>query len=442
MLPMTHQLVRQVRCNVIATIGGLIFAAVCAYGNAIDPTVRARLQQTVDSVLRAEDIQGVSAAVLLEGDVWVGAAGTSYVGRPITPEMVFGIGSNTKTCTALTLLRLQEQGLLRLDAAIGQWIPTHPHIDSAITVRQLLQHTSGIGDFSALRAYRDACLADPSRVWKASELMALIPEREFERGTSWMYCNTNYFLAGVIAESVTGFQLQNLYRRELCELLDLDSTRLVPQDSVVGELAHRWMGGRDASSTPMSAEWSGAGAAGAIVSTASEMVQLYDALFRSKVLTQESLQQLTDFEGPNQYGLGISRKTIAGEPVIGHSGEIRGYSSLVFWIPSLQASVAVLTNSIPSNPLAVAAAIIRVLRDRTTSVDPDGSASCVFFPVAVHDLAGRIVLHAEDAHSLTGLLPGVYTLIGATRSWLICVNADNTVGVCKSFVVSASTSIE
>lgn len=413
--------IAQWHVNLMLLIGVLRVGAI-----DFDPELRTRLQLAIDSVQRAENIQGVSAAVIIGNDAWAGGSGASHEGRPLTPDMLLGIGSNTKTCTAVTLLRLHERGVLDLDDAVGKWIPAHPNIDSAITLRQLLHHSSGVGDYSELRAYRDACLAEPTRMWTSSELLALIPPREFEPGSSWSYSNSNYFLAALAAEAASGMSMHQLYRRELFDALALDSTRLFPQERLIGELAHRWMGGRDAAATPMTAEWSGAGAAGAVISTSSEMVQFYDALFHGKVITQESLDQLTDFDGPNQYGLGISRKVISGEVVIGHSGEIRGYSSLIFWIPTLQASVSVLTNSIPSNPLAVAAAIVRVLRDQTTSVQDDVGSTRYSLPADVYALSGQFICRVTSTSHMLGLLPGIYVLNAASPQ-LVCITSDNTV---------------
>lgn len=377
----------------------------------IDDATRARLQRAVDSVQKAEKIQGVSAAVVINDDIWAGTAGESFAGRSMQTEMTLGIGSNTKTLIAVTLLRLQEQGLVDLDAPISTWVPRHPNIDSTITVRQLLNHSSGIGDYSAEQKYRDSCLADPTHVWTPLELMSLIPKQQFAPGTSWTYCNTNYFLAGIIAQEVSGLSLYQLFRRELFNPLAMSSTRLFPDEQITGELAHRWMGGRDAFNVPMQAEWSGAWAAGAVISTASEMAQFYEALFSGKFLNPASMAQLTAFSGSNDYGLGISRKMVGGSEVIGHTGEIRGYSSVIFRVPNLRANIVVLTNSIPSNPLGVAAAMVRVLRSANTSVNEnDSQHSTIALPGKVYSFDGRFVRSVGTYNELQQLQTGTYVV--------------------------------
>ncbi len=355
--------------------------------------------------------QGVSACVSMNGRYYAMTSGQSYLGRPITPSMVFGIGSNTKTLTALVLLRLQEEGRIDLDDAIGQYIEPHPYIDPSITVRQLLNHTSGLGEYAGGVVYRDSILTDPQRVWTAGELLPMIPSPAFAPGTSAEYCNTNYLVAGIIAERVGASPLQDLYRRLLTEPLDLDTLVLFPQDSCVGELAHRWMGGRDASNRPMQAEWSGAWAAGAALSTAYTYARLYERLFSGNVLTDVSMGEFTDVRGPARYGLGIDEDQLGGQTAYGHGGNIRGYTSSAYWIPALGAAVVVLTNDAEGRPRMVVDSIVRVLSDHVTSVDDeDPLESYDLFPGTVYDLNGTVVGTVRDHHALRSLRPGPYIL--------------------------------
>lgn len=424
---MTQRLVALAKAG--AHLSVLVATLTCATAG-IDEAMRMRLQRTVDSVQRAEKIQGVSAAVLIDDDIWAGTAGESFAGSPLRPDMVLGIGSNTKTLMSVALLRLQEQGRVDLDATISKWVPRHPNIDSTITVRQLLNHTSGVGDYSALKNYRDACLAEPTRRWALNELLDLIPVQQFAPGSSGGYCNTNYLLAGIVAQEVTGLSLYQIFRRELFNPLSMDSTRLYPDEPLTGELAHRWMGGRDAFAVPMDAEWSGAWAAGAVISTASEMAQFYDALFSGKILNEQSMAQLTAFVGANEYGLGISRKMVGGTSVIGHTGEIRGYSSVIFRVPSLRANIVVLTNSIPSNPLAVAASIMRVLRDAPTSVSEDGIQHFnIALPGEVFSIEGRFVCSVSTYDELQQLQPATYMVLASGFLQVVNVSDAGSIAI-------------
>lgn len=373
-----------------------------------------KLQDAVDAVQQRLNIQGVSAAVVWNGQLYTPCAGLSYEGRPITDDMVLAIGSNTKTITAIALLRLQEEGLLDLDDAVSMHLPPHPYINSAITIRQLLNHTSGLGEYAGGQAYRDSVLANPQRIWKRDELLAMIPPAAAAPGTAWAYCNSNYLVAGIIAEIAGGAPLNQLYAQYLTEPLQLDSMRLYPQDSLVGELAHRWLGGRDASATPMMAEWSGAWAAGAVISTARQYAMFYDKLFSGDVLSPASRTELTTFVEPNSYGLGVRRLMVGGRIVFGHGGDIRGYTSSALWIPSLRASVVVLTNEGPGTPAAIADTIVRVLASHTTSVQESADTGSAFtYPARVYDVTGAYITTVISEEVLREHAPGMYVCVAA-----------------------------
>ncbi len=390
-----------------------------------------KLQDAVRAVQQRLDIQGVSAAVVWNGQQYLPCVGFSFAGRPITSEMVLGIGSNTKTMTAVLLLRLQQAGRIDLDDAVSMHLPQHPYIDSTITIRQLLNHTSGLGEYAGGQAYRDSVLANPRRIWTSDELLAMIPPAAAAPGTAWAYCNTNYLVAGIIAEITGGAPLNQLFAQYLTEPFQLDSTRLFPQDSVVGELAHRWLGGRDASATPMMAEWSGAWAAGAVISTARQYAMFYDKLFSGDVLTPASRTEFTTFVEPNSYGLGIRRLMVGGQIVFGHGGDIRGYTSSALWVPSLRASVVVLTNEGPGTPSAIADTIVRVLASHTTSVQESADTESAFtYPARVFDITGEHIATVMSEQALRELKPGMYTLAASDdRRRCVCVLPNGTLGV-------------
>jgi D-alanyl-D-alanine carboxypeptidase len=104
-----------------------------------------KLQKVLDDRIKKYKTNGVSAAVIFSDDKkWVGTSGISHDTVSIRPEMVFAVGSITKNFVAALTLKLAEQGILSLNDPISKWLPDYPHIDSEITIRQLLNHTSGI----------------------------------------------------------------------------------------------------------------------------------------------------------------------------------------------------------------------------------------------------------------------------------------------------------
>ncbi|MBU3741200.1 MAG: hypothetical protein FGM24_02825 [Candidatus Kapabacteria bacterium] len=351
----------------------LWFVATTLATAATTDAMRERLQQAVSHVCERDTIKGVSVSVRWDNDHWQGVAGISHPGTPIDPSMLFGIGSNTKTLTSLVLLRLQEEGILDLDSTIATWFADRTNIDGSITIRQLLNHTSGLGDYSATTTYRQSVGNNTSRIFTEADILPMIPEPMFAPGNGWQYCNTNYFLAGLIATKVTGKTLGSLFRNYIYEPLGLEQTFLGVEDSLRGDVAHRWLGPTDASGMSINAAFSGAWAAGAVFSTPSDMTVLYNGLFSGKLLGQDAMQEMLAFTGPQDYGLGISRKVLGGASIIGHSGEIRGYASVMVRVPSLRASISVLTNTAQANAAAVADTIIRILREEPVSAGDDPS---------------------------------------------------------------------
>ncbi|MEY3983421.1 MAG: hypothetical protein RL160_978, partial [Bacteroidota bacterium] len=199
-----------------------------------DQVLAAKLQSTTDSFRKANNLRGISVGVFMPGKgTWQGVGGMSHQGTPITSDMEFGIGSNTKLFTGVLLLKLAEQGRIRLDDSLYAYLPSYRNINPNITIRQLLNHTSGLDDVTSVAGYPDSILSNPNRIFKTGELISWAGPPLFAPGTSWNYCNTNYLLAGMVAERVTGFSYGQLLRDSILQPLKLDSTFLDVYDSVL-----------------------------------------------------------------------------------------------------------------------------------------------------------------------------------------------------------------
>lgn len=228
----------------------------------------AQLQRTLDSAVRAVPLRGASAAVVLaDGRTWRGVAGFSVPGLPLDTAMRLGIGSITKSITATLLVRLAEQGRLSLDDAVGRWLPRIPHVDPAITVRQLLNHSSGVFDVTNAPGYRDSIRADVNARWTPQRMLGLLRPPLFPRGTGWSYSNTNYQLAGLVAEAAGGRPLHQLVRGTLLNPIGVTTPFLDQYEAPTGPLPGGWSGGTvnvmDVRASTYSAAW----AAGACFAT-------------------------------------------------------------------------------------------------------------------------------------------------------------------------------
>jgi D-alanyl-D-alanine carboxypeptidase len=331
---------------------------------AIDPSLAQALQYTLDSVRVAENIKGISAAMIIPGQgLWIGTSGYSVpsTSDTITSDMLFGIGSNTKTFIATTMLQLQEEGVLSLDDPLCRWLPTYRqdqyrYIDSNITIRQLLNHTSGIYNYAGgeWARYRDSLQANPARFWEPESLLAIFMRPpNFSLGTSYSYCNTNYLLAGMIIKVATGTSVSLQLHQRFLTPLNLSSTYLAVEDSLVGVRAHPWGSWDFASdnidfySFPIISMYSFPWTAGAMFSIPENMVRWIYNLYGGNVLKDSSLTQMLTFtaESGGYYGLGIGKENFDGITMIGHSGGWYGYTSEMLFNPESHLCVATTENS-------------------------------------------------------------------------------------------------
>lgn len=328
-----------------------------------DPILASELQNKIDSIRIASNLKGISASVIYPGvGTWKGVTGISHTGTPITSDMLFGIASNTKLFTGVLLLKLAEINMIQLDDSLHQYLPTFNNIDSNITIRQLLNHTTGLDDVTSITGYADSMLTNPNRVFTASELMTWAGPPLFAAGTSWSYCNTNYLLAAMIAESATGQSYSQLLRDSILTPLQLDSTFLAVYEPLLFPVAHPWQNGMNNNNIPRTSMNSAAWSAGAMYSTSVEMAQWYDALMNGQVLNPNSFNELTTFVGSGNYGMGISQNTALGRTVWTHGGVIwGGYNSSMMYDPATGIIICVLINQFPAQAYQVSIQLLSTL---------------------------------------------------------------------------------
>jgi len=328
-----------------------------------DPVLAGELQNKIDSLRIANNLKGISASVIHPSmGIWKGVTGISHTGMPITSDMLFGIASNTKLFTSVLLLKLAENNIIQLDDSLHQYLPTFNNIDSNITIRQLLNHTSGLDDVTSVPGYPDSMLTNPNRIFTASELMTWAGPSSFTPGTGWEYCNTNYLLAGMIAESATGNSYSQLLRDSILTPLQLDSTFLDVYEPILYTAAHPWQSGVDNNSIPRTSVNSAAWSAGAMYSTSGEMAQWYNAIMNGRVLNANSFNELTTFVGSGNYGLGVSQATVIGRTVWTHGGNIwGGYNSSMMYDPATKAIICVLINQLPAQAFQISIQLLSTL---------------------------------------------------------------------------------
>jgi D-alanyl-D-alanine carboxypeptidase len=281
------------------------------------------------------------------------------------PDMLFSIGSITKNFVAAITLKLAENGILSLEDSLSKWLPAYPHIDSNITIRQLLNHTSGIYMFWNNDGLWDALKEDRSRIWKPEEILAYIKEPHFLPGDGWRYSNTNYLLMAMIIEKATGSIAPSKIKEYLLRPHNLQNYYIWRSDSIPENQAHVFgdnfqFGNSEMDLTflPRASHESITYGSSGIVTTAVDLAKWCQILFEGDVLSEESMNEMlrfVDFKPQSNmkgYGLGVQvfrNKVSHGEKAIGHGGGNIGSATYMVYLPDHHASVVVMVNAFPTN---------------------------------------------------------------------------------------------
>ncbi|MFV2063048.1 MAG: serine hydrolase domain-containing protein [Chloroflexota bacterium] len=332
---------------------------------SLNGATRRRLTRILRDMVQRKDIAGLQVAVRLpSGESWVGSAGNAEFKPPrkLEDDTVLAIASVTKTFIAALILQLAEEGKLSLDELVGTYVPDAPKARTA-TIRTLLTHTSGIYDYFQNPTYEKAARAwlkqSPSRGlldrehrWTYEEIMALVEPGYCKVGSCYQYSNTNFVILGKVAEVVGGAPIHKQLRERFFDPLGMTNTYYQPAEKPPLDAAHgHWDGGstyidhtRTSRVIPFMAAISVAGAAGAIASTAEDLVTWADALYGGKILSRRSLREMTTILPEGTYGMGTDVASFAGNRAYGHRGGLRGYVASMWHFPKSGVSVALLSN--------------------------------------------------------------------------------------------------
>lgn len=322
-----------------------------SYSQPFDSAIASDLQFKLDSLKNTHNIKGISASVYYSnGGLWQGVSGDSHNGVPITADMKFGIASNTKLFTAVSLLKLEENNILTLDDELSQWIGPLNNVDPNIKIKQLLNHSSGLFDFIDVTSFADSVLINPNRVFTSTEVVNWIDPPIFPAGTNTSYSNTNFLVAGLVAESANNQTIEQYIRNNILTPNSLDNTFFPIDETVLGTIAHPWANQNDINNIPRISTNTIAWSAGAMYSNSSDMNNWYQKLFNAEIVSNASLNKIITTQ--NNFGLGIFLINIDGRTVYGHEGDIGGYRSIMLYDSLTQAIVCILINQNPA-PVAI-----------------------------------------------------------------------------------------
>lgn len=339
-----------------------------------DPQLAAELQRILDDTVANGYIPGAVLAVHIPGqETWVGASGfiDRQQSQPLTPTTEMRIASISKVFTAVTVLQLVEEGRLDLDTPVAAWFPKLVPNAETITVRRLLNHTTGLYDYLEDKRFLNQAYQAPNYRWTPAELVAYAAKNPslFSPGApgAWDYSSTNYVILGMIVEQVTGNSMAQEVRDRILLPLGLEQTFFAPDEAVPGVQARGYRVAIDQTNISLSFAFATAN----LVSTVDDVQRFGDALFGGQLLRPETLDLMLTFENGKgqynmpalEYGLGVMRNRLPvaldaqGRPrpaeastVLGHTGGFGGFRSVLWHQPESGITIALGMNQGAADP--------------------------------------------------------------------------------------------
>lgn len=314
-------------------------------------------------------VAGISFVVTRRGEVVAsGAYGFADLENrvPASTNTVYAIGSLTKSFTAAAVLALADDGKLSLDDPLGKYAPSFPEPGRSATIRQLLNHSSGIRSMTSLGP---RYWAQAGREIAPADLVAIFANEppDFPPGTDFKYSNSGYVLLGLVVEKASGMPWAAFVTKRLLVPLGLSATRdgqtadLVP-GRARGTSRRKAGGFENAWGVNLTQGY----AAGALLSTAGDVAAWIRRLVvRPPVSVASAHAMTTPATLPNgktlTYGYGIGVDTFAGHRLLFHGGGLPGFDAWATYVPDEDLAVAVLCNTDGDEAAAVAEAIVRLL---------------------------------------------------------------------------------
>ncbi len=322
----------------------------------------------------AEGIPGITMLIESPEGIWAGAAGYADIASQIPMEVcnISRIGSITKTFTSTLILQLHAQGLLQLDDVVSKYLSEEmvtkiANADKA-TIEQLLNHTSGLADFSDNIQYSVDIFNNPKRHWTAKDELNYIYNlpAKFEPGTKRQYTNINFVLLGVIAENITGKTGAVLYEEQIFAPLGMNNTYF-NQDNVIPTQIVRGYGDEESNLTLIDRTemtFAHSSMAGGIVSNVADLKTYLKAVTKEDggLLNADMAAQLAIVKAVNGEdktkstkdllfkinGIGLGWFNLKGNQsnrnAIGHGGSMRGYQSFIAYFPASETTLCYLIN--------------------------------------------------------------------------------------------------
>ena len=332
-----------------------------------------RIDEYIRGEMQAQKIPGLSLAVLKNGEIVLakgyGLANVEHQ-APVKPETVFQSGSMGKQFTATAVMMLVEEGKLSLDDKITKFFPDAPDTWRNITVRHLLTHTSGLGDypddFDLRRDYSEDELFQRIRTIRLA----------FQPGEKWSYSNLAYVTLGILIRKVSGKFYGDFLQERIFKPLGMTTARVISEADIV---PNRAAGYRLVDGELKNQEWVSptlnTTADGALYLTVYDMAKWDAALYTDKLLQRSSLEQMWTPVKLNDgktfpYGFGWALGDVRGHHIVEHGGAWQGFKSQISRYLDDKLTVVVFANQARANPAKIAHGVAALFDPQLTPAPP------------------------------------------------------------------------
>ncbi|MFF5448108.1 serine hydrolase domain-containing protein [Streptomyces sp. NPDC012888] len=328
----------------------------------LDPATVERLDRAVEAAIERTGIPGANVGLWIDGrGSYVRSFGKAdtATGTPMKTDLFSRVGSVTKTFTVTAVLRLVDDGKVRLDDPVGRYLDGVPGGDR-ITVRQLAAMRSGLYDYTEDNGFLTAMRDDPDRPWTPRQLLdvAFKHPANFAPGARWQYSNTNTVLLGLLVEKVSGQPLGDYLEENVFRRVGLDDTSFPSDGTIPTPYAHGYTDFTPDGKTTDASRWnpSWAWAAGAVISDLEDLHAWVPVLVSgaepdgTRLLDPATQAQRLKTENVGYPGIGYGLGIANINGWLGHNGELPGYETVAARLPSAGATLVIQVNSDQDGP--------------------------------------------------------------------------------------------
>jgi CubicO group peptidase (beta-lactamase class C family) len=342
---------------------------------AVLPTIASadQLDDYIKSEMTRQNVPGLALAIVRDGKmVRTGAYGKAdlELDVPANVDNIFEIGSMTKQFTAVLAMMMVEEGKLKLDDPISKYLDNAPKLWEGITIRNLLNHTSGLKEYVLIPGLTLVEEFDRKTFLDKVGVLTL----DFEPGVTFAYSNTNFALLGIILEKVSGKTYTELLTERVLRPLEMTNTSILDPDAILKNRAHGYMNFQGKLYRTRQSMLSNL-SDGALLSTVKDIAKWDAALTGGKLLKPESYQLMITPGKLNNgrtrsYGFGTFLAPLGGRPFVGHHGASPGYSAGYGHFPTAKLSVIVMTNVYAINGQQMVTSIAELLEPSLKVISP------------------------------------------------------------------------